>query len=119
MNESEVRALLSEHPEMAKYIQYIPSSYRQRGFYRVKPYTDFNPTKNQLIYRLMLAKTAYNSFGRKGLAEVDGQLMPVAAAQVKKAMKGKKLPPKPSDALKRLQKLLERIGKTVEARTVV
>ena len=119
MNESEIQTLLSEHPEMAKYIQYIPPSYRQRGYYRIKPYTDFNPAKNQLIYRLLLAKTAYNSYGMKGLAEVNGQLMPVAAAQVKKAMKGKKLPPKPSDALKRLQKLLERIGKTVEARTIV
>ena len=130
MNEEEVLELLRRHPEMAQYIEYVrPGKDGRRGYWRIKPYGGINPLKlaemlggpideghrRRLMQMLRFAKISHSLYGTRGKEFYKGVEMPKHAVEIAKRMKGKKLPPTPSQAIKRLRKILVKIGKLAEA----
>jgi len=83
MNIEEKERLLREHPEYANLIHYVKGSSRQKGYWRVIPYTYFNPTINQLAHRRDFSKIAYNNYGKKGFINDT----PVIAHEIRETMK--------------------------------
>ena len=83
MNVEEKERLLREHPEYANLIHYVKGSSRQKGYWRVIPYTYSNPTINQLAHRRDFSKIAYNNYGKKGSINNT----PVIAHEIRKTMK--------------------------------
>ena len=87
MNLEEKNRLLRDHPEYANLIHWVSGTPNKRGHWRVKPYTYFKPSVNQLRHQLNFAKTATKQFGKKGF--VDQTL--IVAHEVGKALRGKKV----------------------------
>ena len=86
MNVEEKERLLRKHPEYVNLIHYVKGSSKQKGYWRVIPYTYSNPTINQLAHRRDFSKIAYNNYGKKGLINDT----PVIAYEIGEAMKGLK-----------------------------
>jgi hypothetical protein len=83
MNVEEKKRLLRKHPEYVNLIHYVKGSSRQKGYWRVIPYTYSNPTINQLVHRRDFSKIAYNNYGKKGFINDT----PVIAHEIGEAMK--------------------------------
>ena len=83
MNVKEKERLLHEHPEYTNLIHYVKGSSRQKGYWRVIPYTYSNPTINQLAHRRDFSKIAYNNYGKKGFINDT----PVIAYEIGEALK--------------------------------
>ena len=130
MNEKEVLELLRRHPEMAKYIEYVrPGKDGRRGYWRIKPYVNIplkeaieaglldDPSyRRRALNMLRFAEVSHSLFGTRGKEFYKGVEMPKHAVEIAKRLKGKRLPPTPSQAIKRLRRLLIKIGKLAEAR---
>ena len=105
MNVEEKGRLLREHPEYANLIHYVKGSSRQKGYWRVIPYTYSNPTINQLAHRRDFSKIAYNNYGKKGFINDT----PVIAHEIGETMKGitrkRGLSPKERELRAKLNKL--------------
>ncbi len=105
MNDEEKERLLREHSEYANLIHYVKGSSRQKGYWRIIPYTYSNPTINQLTHRMNFSKIAYNNYGKKGFINDT----PVIAHEIGEAMKGLKrrrgLSPKERELRAKLNKL--------------
>lgn len=102
--------VVEQCPELADIIRFVrkPCKDGSQGYYRSLR-IDRDRTKRsiaQLEAQLMLAETAYDSFGKRGTDE-DGT--PIVASEVKKKMKGKRF--KPAEWLRVMAKLLESIPK--------
>lgn len=113
MNSAEFERLLASNPGLARFYEWVPSSWRNQGYWRLKPKDP--KTVGQLRARLLFSKSAYNVFGQKGfrLVDVDGGAvpMPVAAHAVQKNMKDVKLAPaRPMAPLKALVRLREALA---------
>jgi hypothetical protein len=113
LNEKEVEEFLKEHPEMAGLVQFVARRLKngQVGYWRIIPYTYFDPHPNQLKTWIALAETAYKNWGVKGLEHYKGKMIPHVAARNAEALKGKKFK-KPT--FEETLKKLKRLAKTIE-----
>lgn len=118
MNETEYRELLKQHPEMATFIEFVsPNPRAPKGYYRVIPFTRFDPHPNQLKTMIAFGETAYRSYGMKGLDFSTGKLLPPVAAKIRKELRGKKFrKPTFEETFKKLKKLAKIIGQEIEAK---
>lgn len=112
MDAATYRKVVEQRHELADIIQFVrkPCNDGSRGYYRRIPRTNRDRTKRsiaQLEAQLLLAETAYDSFGKRGTDE-DG--IPIVASEVKKKMKGKRF--KPAEYLRVIAKLLESLPKS-------
>ncbi|RLE47086.1 MAG: hypothetical protein DRJ31_09380 [Candidatus Methanomethylicota archaeon] len=132
MNEQELLELLRKHPWIAPYIEYVrPGKDGRRGYWRIKPYLGINPVKlaemfggpideghrRRLQQMLRLAEVSHElakSGKTRGKEYYKGVEMPRHAVEIARRLKGKHLPPRPSEAIRRLRRILRRIGEIVE-----
>jgi hypothetical protein len=119
LNEEEVKKILERHPEYADLIQYVrpEKTGRRGGYWRVKPYTYFDPHPNQIKPRIALAEVSYENFGSKGFDYSTGKPIPIVAMKVKKRLKGKKFKkPTLEETIKKLEELSIIIAKSYKKR---
>lgn len=114
MDAVEYHRLIRKQPELAPFFEWVrPGKDGRRGFYRVIPYVRFKPKVNQLRTMLNFGEAAHEAYGKKGFRVVEGRLLPVVAAEVKRKVKGKKVKGKDLKVLEkltRLQKILEAVA---------
>jgi hypothetical protein len=99
-----------ENPEAARFYQYVE---RKDGiaYYRLIPYTNYDPTPNMIKMRIALAEAAYRyAYGVKGFEEYKGNVIPKAPAIIGKTLKGIRFK-KPD--LEKTFKKIERLAKTL------
>jgi len=87
MKVSEFQAFIEKHPEYEALFEYVQGT---REHYRFIPETRWTPTQAQLYAKLQFALASYHSYGSKGFAELEGEVLPVVAVAVAERMKGKK-----------------------------
>jgi len=90
MKVEEFQAFIERYPEYEPLFEYVSASYRQHHHYRFIPETRWSPTQAQLYARLQFTLASYHSYGSKGFAELEGEILPVVAVAVAERMKGKK-----------------------------
>ncbi|RLI47089.1 hypothetical protein DRO61_08365 [Candidatus Bathyarchaeota archaeon] len=105
MNVEEKKRLLREHPEYVNLIHYVKGSGRQKGYWRVIPYTYFNPTINQLAHRRNFAKIAYNNYGKKGFINDTPIIAYEIGEEMKRLRRRRGLYPKERELRAKLNKL--------------
>jgi len=90
MKVSEFQAFIEQYPEYELLFEYVRGSSRMGEHYRFIPETRWTPTQAQLYARLQFTLASYHSYGSKGFAELEGEILPVVAVAVAERMKGKK-----------------------------
>lgn len=90
MKVEEYEAFIERYPEYEPLFEYVSASYRQHHHYRFIAETRWSPTQAQLYARLQFTLASYHSYGSKGFAELEGEILPVVAVAVAERMKGKK-----------------------------
>ena len=91
MDEAQFRELIRRHPEARQYMQYVPPGKDgRRGYWRVTPYTYFEPKEANMRLRREFALTAIRSFGKRGFRQYKGKITPVVAAEVGKQLSGRR-----------------------------
>ena len=117
LNQEEFEEFIKEHPEAIKVMHWVRGSKRQRGYWRVKPYTYKDPTVNQLKTWIALAEVAYRNYGLKGLRVRNNKLMPPIQAKVYDALKGKKFKkPTFEETMRKVKRALKIIAEQHEKR---
>lgn len=100
--------------------EWVRGSWRNKGYFRRRPYTRDHPTLAQRKVRYAVAKLAHEkATGKTGTVIIDGKECPVAAKIVKENLEGRLFaPPKTRPIPKILQEMEEvfiQVGKAVES----
>lgn len=120
MDEATYRKVIEEEPWLADKIHFVarPCKNGEPGYYRRIPVTYKNREArpvSQLEPQLALAKSSFESFGKRGFK--DG--VPIVAAINKEALKGKRYkPPKWKEVVKKLKESLREVVIVVEEKAV-
>jgi len=90
MKGSEFQEFIGQYAEYELLFEYVRGSSRMDAYYRFIPETRWTPTQAQLYAKLQFTLATYHSYGSKGFAELEGEILPVVAVAVAERMKGKK-----------------------------
>jgi len=110
LRDSEFQELVRRHPEVRPLFERVSGSYRAKPHWRLKSKEKRDPrfrSEAKLKSQIMLAETAYASFGKKGF---DAEGKPIIASNVARAMRGKVFKKVKEPEWKRM---LERIKKEI------
>lgn len=108
MNQEEFERLQREAPELARLCERVVDEKHNRVFWRRIAPQRFNRklrSKGLLESQLTLAETAHKSYGKKGFTK-EG--VPIVAANIKKALTGKKF------TLPRFQRLMLKLRESLK-----
>jgi len=79
-----------QFPEYKSLFEFVSPSEKQEGYYRLISISRIDTSKAQLLAMLEFALAGYETYGKKGLGELHGEVMPHSAVAVHRRMKGKK-----------------------------
>lgn len=73
-------------------IHYVPSSKRQKGYWRTKPslHPNYKNSVGRLKTLIAFGKINYDNYGRRGMTDYKGNRICVPAAETGKKLKGTK-----------------------------
>lgn len=124
MNEKQVREFLRLYPQLRDRIEFVPGSWRNRGYWRIKPtYYTINDRRRIPVPLartwLRFTTAAYHSYGDRGLKPVttkEGQVieMPPACRAVQRVCKGFVAKPfNPEEMAEKIRKTMMAIAQVV------
>jgi len=115
MNETEFQELMRHAPELRPFFQRVVDAKHNRVFWRRIANQDPKLRSKALLEsQLTLAQTAHKSYGKKGFSRKG---VPIVAANVEKALKGKKFTlPKWKRVMLELKESLKEMREAVPVR---